>query len=296
MVRQFVRGYGILILSSMGLLTGFFLYQQYKQDVLAYSLDLVGDRLIAMAPDDTNKDAILSLYESFKQRVLAREVPPRQVEHVAANILNLGNSGATVTSEQAEAILEPPRQAVSYEDSAQVLQAVYHADPDHFEAVGRRIAFLCEFDKKIRTIVKNKLVQGGNLERRIHYECEDGLRLVVDTEINRMIPQDEFQQLAMNLQPLEKEKMVIWKENLAAELHKVRQRVKEEMQSLGELQEMDIPETPGEIKRLKVLKGLADYDFHFDEAAFEEALSRRLKKMEENLERLNALQDKKSKS
>jgi len=287
MVSQFVRGYGLLILCSLGILGGLLLYQTYKTDVLEYSLDVVGDRLISLAPDGANREAVVAMYDAFKERVLAREVSPEQVEHVAANILNLNNSGASVTPEQAEAMLELPSLATAARDSTTMLVAShYEGDPTHYEQLGQRLKSVVDFDIRIQDMIEADPARRTEIKKQMHYECDDGIRVAMDTQVTRIFPQGDFKVLEVELKQLEKEKRIVWKENLAEEMANVRRRVRRDLEAVADFKDIQLPEVVKELRKIKALKGLEGHDYHFDEAQIKDVIAKGMKELEKNLKQL----------
>jgi len=102
-----------------------FIDKESKQDVLEYSLGLLGQKLMAMMPDSSNTKPVQALYEDFVEKARKKEVPPEKIENVAATILNLSNIDTVVTPKEMEAIIkfslaEPIKIERVYPDSVSV--------------------------------------------------------------------------------------------------------------------------------------------------------------------------------
>ena len=287
MIRRFLRSYGLLIVCSLGILGGLLMYQNYKTDVLEYSLDTVGDRLLSLTPEGPSREAVVAMYSAFKERVLAREVSPDQVEHVAANILNLNNSGASVTPEQAEAMLDMPMLATTAQDSTSVrIASHYEGDPVHFVRLGERLRSVVDFDTHMRTMIDEDPEHRREMRRRMRYECEDGIRVAVDAQMAELIPENDFRVLRSELRLLEAGKMVVWKENLAEEMAEVRRRVRVDLDAISVLQDLPFPGFLKEIKQLKALKGLEGHNYHFDERKLKDVIAKSMRTMEKDLKQM----------
>lgn len=276
MLRQFVRGYGVLIACSLVLLAGLVIYQEFKQDVLAYSLELVGDKLVDMSPKQEDKAAIAAIYDTFKERVLAKEVPPAQVEHVAANVLNLNRNGAVLTPEQAAAMLEPPMLSIAASDAAPGPSELQPISPDSWQDVGERIKKACEFENRVQEIVRVSQAEGLALKEQIHYECKDGLRVAMDAKLGKLLAKE----LPDNLSALEKEAMVVWHERMEVSMKDMRQRIEENFQVLSEDLDDTEPDLKSQVEKLKALKMLSRFDYHFDEDELQSVAHRIKVKME----------------
>lgn len=106
------KEYGIIAVLIVIAVGGYLIVDRNKEDILAYSLDAIGTRLVALVDDDVSKRRIALAFDSFKRRVANDEVSSEQVELVAANILNLSTSGARITPEDAELILNLNEEAL----------------------------------------------------------------------------------------------------------------------------------------------------------------------------------------
>ncbi|MDW7682333.1 MAG: hypothetical protein SCK70_17345 [bacterium] len=66
-----------------------FLDKESQEIVLEHSLNMLGNKLLAMVPEGAEKGGVKQMYDNFVKQASAREVEPEQVEQVAASILNL---------------------------------------------------------------------------------------------------------------------------------------------------------------------------------------------------------------
>lgn len=111
-MKSIWKEYGLILLLIVVAVGGYLIVDRNKEDILAYSLDAIGTRLVSLVDDDVAKRRIALAFESFKSRVANDEVSQEQVELVAANILNLSTSGARITPEDAELILNLNEEAL----------------------------------------------------------------------------------------------------------------------------------------------------------------------------------------
>ncbi len=96
-------------------LSGYFLIGDRRGDIMDYTLDMLGTRLIELAASDGEKDEIARQFAEFSGRIERDEVSPEVVETVAANVLNLKARGAVVTPEDVELMLfQEPGSALPY--------------------------------------------------------------------------------------------------------------------------------------------------------------------------------------
>ena len=288
MLRQFVRGYGVLIACSLAILISLLFYQEYKQDVLAYSLDLVGDRLMDMSPKEEDRSTITAIYDAFKERVLAREVPPAQVEHVAANVLNLNRNGAVLTPEQAVAMLEPPLLTLAAYNA--LIEPAKAVDAGRWTALGDRIKEVCELEKKIEEIAQITHREEQFLKEQVYVECKDGLRVAVDIKLEPLFTE----QLSVDMPLLEKKTLVVWRDRLAESLHNMRQQMEKDIAMLADDVPIDEPALKSHLDKLKVLKELSRFDYHLDEIQTQSVARHIKKSAEKHRKRAEAVSDESS--
>ena len=122
----FVREYGLIVALIAVALTGYFLMGDRREDILDYTLDMIGTRLVALAAGDEDREEIEQQFARFAERVQREELPPESIETVAANVLNLRARGAVITPEDAELMLfSEPSDALPSPVSDEQLKGFY---------------------------------------------------------------------------------------------------------------------------------------------------------------------------
>lgn len=101
----FVKEYGLIAVLIVVALSGYFLIGDRRGDIMDYTLDMVGTRLIELAQGEDEKEEIARQFAAFSERVERDEVSPEMIETVAANVLNLRARGAVITPKEAELML-----------------------------------------------------------------------------------------------------------------------------------------------------------------------------------------------
>lgn len=286
MLRQFVRNYGIMMAGAFGILCGMLLYQHYKQDVLEYSLELVGNKLVGMAETE-DKSTVMALYDAFKGRVLANEVSTGEVEQVAANILNLHQGGTQVTSEQVKAMLDEPKMVLTTFGLPPPVEAVDPVIPDRRKELGENLKSLCEFDDQFQQTLQGLPEKDREFRKKVHYDGKNGLRLLVDVDLKQYFPRKEFTRVDKKLRTLHKDTIVVWSENLQDSLNVARTRIREQIAILSDSSWNPAASFGENLAQLKSLNQLANFDFHFDEARMKTLIEQRMKKLDEKLKKLD---------
>ena len=104
-MKKNMQEIAVYILLLVLVSTGFWLYRNHGQDVLSYSVDLLGKTLVSMARDEDERQKIEQLYARFTQDINDNKIQPERIEKVAASILNLSHNNAKLSQEQADLIL-----------------------------------------------------------------------------------------------------------------------------------------------------------------------------------------------
>ena len=245
-----------------------FLDKESKSNVLEYSLNLLGDKLMAMVPDGEDKAAVKSIYDKFVKQAEAKEVAPEQVEQVAANIFNLSNLDRKLTPEQVEAVMAyslempsildrpeekagelpstPQEKFVEPRKDARFSKKMVH---ENWMKLGQRIKELNEFDDEMK-----KAMRQDEREKQLllHYRIEPGLKVILDPEVRLKLEQMKNQQLAREMSKMEEKRLLEWRQNFQDEM----ENMKKELSKIQELPELEHLKNLDQFKELKALGSL----------------------------------------
>jgi len=198
-----------------------------KQSVLEESLDLLGDKLLAMVPAGNSKATLTEVYNNFKQKAIAGLVGEQEVEQVAANILNASNNETELTPRQAEAIIvgEPYMSMQSgnwtprtTDDTTWAIPpkppkgAPSSALPPDF---GERIIAMVHFNDQMAASFKRHNMKINRIGKHMRFRADKGLRIEMDSAIRDQLPAAEFEVLGKELVRMEN---LEWCDNLAEEI------------------------------------------------------------------------------
>ena len=198
------------IVISVAIYLTFYAEEEVKQSVLEYSLDLMGEKLLALVPDGTEKNKLTELYQDFKERATKGDVAPQQIESMAANILNTGNTETALTPQQAEGILRSamlaptPISELLYIElgSGEPPQLARAPKPERLQFVGKRVKTMFELNEKIYIVIKKNRVKYHEKARQIHYRVTNGLNIIMDVNLRSHLEEEEFKNLAEQLKAL----------------------------------------------------------------------------------------------
>lgn len=260
----------LVLIISAGFYWLIFMDRATKQDTLESAMGLLGDKLMAMIPDSTEKKPVQALYDSFSQRAVQREMPPEQIEYVAASILNLSNTETMLTPEQVKTILNipffsPVKLEREANDSIEVeiekkkfIQSGPERPipPERWEALGERIKSLNEFNAHMQKTMKEVTDQHQKVHRQIRYRVDKELKIAMDADLKTKFHHKKFRHLAKEIRRMEREHMLEWRENFQDELKQEMEQMKKELESLKELKKLKQLEHMQGLEALKSLESL----------------------------------------
>ena len=220
---------------------------------LTHAMELLGDKLLAMVPEGPEKEKLAEYYVEFLESVKKREVEPVRVERVAAGILNASNTRETLTADQAEAVI---RFAIYVPGvgSADVLSRLSEltraGEPDDWDALVVRVNSVCEVNESMQELSREfKLL---HQRQPMMFQVDEGLKIVVDSKIRVKLSRAELKSLAQEMERLEKEKILFWKEDFEKELDEQLSQHKRELARVR--QEMEKLHFFDESHKMKVLR------------------------------------------
>lgn len=248
-----------------------FVDKESKQDVLEYSLGLLGEKLMAMVPEGEEKAPVRTLYDNFIEQAKQQEVSPEKIESVAATILNMSNMDTVVTAKEAEALLK-----LSLADPVRIERVVPESvvigkrertprfvavtpppppppkkrSPEEWRIAAERIKSAYEFNTEYQQAMKHYNEKLADQQVQMQFEFENGLKIAIDENLKQDFDRKRFEKLQQELKKMEKERIIIWRENFQEEMQKKREKIKIELESLHKLKELE------KLESLKGLEGL----------------------------------------
>ena len=263
-MKRFFREYGlVVVLIALGMVG----YAIFRENKLDGSLSEIRARLVEMI-DESSREAVARHFDRFQEKVLAHEVPPEEVENIAANVLNLSNSGSTLTPEQATLMLDMASSAVEVTllpspadtDATPPLAAVAPrppappppVEPVALDALGERLESMLDFDGEVRRVMDARRVDRRELARHVRYRFDEGLHIDIDVDMDEAMKQ----QLAQQVEQLEKRKMIVWKQNMDEEMRAERARARRDLRTVTALRRRPPPDARVAVQHLEALKHL----------------------------------------
>lgn len=258
-----------------------------QQDVLQYSLNLLGDKLLAMVPDKEDQESVKKQYDEFVAKATNKELSPEQIETVAASIINVSNSEKELSGKEAYEVIKVTE--TTEPDSVSEVETIEpshphsgikrpprplkpprwkHYEPEDWEDLGERLSSIYNINENIQRIVHESMNIDSQRTAEINYQIDTGLKVAMDEKVRHKLEGKEYRLLAKELGKLEKEKMLIWRENMQAGMEGLRigleslEHLKElrHLEGLESLHSLQGLEALGAISSLEVLKNIPGID------------------------------------
>ena len=246
-----------------------FMDKQSKTDALDYTLGLLGDKLVAMIPNESGRKSVQEKFGDFVKQAKEQKVSPEQVEHVAANILNLSNAETELTSEQAEAVMDLSLATplITSQGDCEIEVPSPPPPPEKWQNLEKRIQYVYEFNDKMREVIKKDSKKNSKLAEQYHIQVQNGLIMAMHENMKVKFSDMEVDKLQDELKQLENDQIIIWNKEQKNEYSDKIKRDKQQKNytvALKKLQEANI-NTEVIIKSIKILENLPTFStINFD--------------------------------
>ncbi len=224
---------GVLLLSAAIL---YFLIQdkQTQEDVLQASLSMFGERLLAMIPQQSEKDSVQQKYDEFMRKAEEQEVDPEKIEIVAAEILTASTTDEPLPAEDAIALLDYALGTSSTTDSLamgitmmpEVPVPIDDMDPilppppprpKAYVELGKTLKELNEF-----TIVLEKAMQEDSATIKMFaIQVDSGIKIVLDDAMKEKFLEKKSLELEQKLKEVERMQLLRYRRDLDREVREM---------------------------------------------------------------------------
>ncbi len=264
---RFLREYGILVVAIAVAMAGFVYYTNHKEDVLAYTLDVLGERLMEMVDDADTKDVIAKRFADIRNRILDKQVDPADVEILAANVLNLSASGTKLTANEAELMLDLdmwPEGSSEIDDQTLVdIEFLIRPEPpvpavpikmdeERFDELGAKLDQILRTESELWAMAEGVVVQAPS-EPFMVFSADDGLHVAVDSMILARI---DVKKRWTGKTDGTREKALVERRDLMVDRKAARAKAWTDMERMRENEKEIVESRRGYVHALRVVKGL----------------------------------------
>jgi len=230
----------------------YFAVSRFSETGIADYLEVIGNNLVDMIPEDKDKEKVAELYDEFVDQVENKKVSPNEVEEVAANLINLSMSDTVISTAKAEAAIKiltiTPEEAGYIQLEKESLDSLPPASgqlglrEQRWIAIEDRLKAIVELDIEMKN--KSKFLEQTNetLSKQLKFRVTKDLDVVIDSEVKPDPNKDiDLDKLDIKLRQLEKKKIILWEAALKEELELQKSEIKNELKNM-EIEMQELPE------------------------------------------------------
>jgi len=217
----------LIFLIAVGM---YWIMEQLQKDYLPQYIGLLGEKLISMVNESSDKYALSKEIEQLKTRVEKNEVSPEQVEKMAADIFNLNYFSDSLTlAEASELILTPEPEYIE----------VREPNDPKWREVERKLENLYRFEQR-------KLTLGRDLK----FQVDRDLNILIDDTVRQNIIAGNDEHLVVELENLKNNEALIFLETLDSSMVPMN----EQIVRIRTNERLPDPEKVREIRSVLVIK------------------------------------------
>lgn len=250
-MKSSIREYGVILALIVVSVTGYLFFTQNKEDILAYSLEMLGTKLVALIDDETAKQRVAEAFSRFQEQVLNQEVSAEQVEMVAANVLNLTNSGTRLSPEEAELVLAMKPESFTMKlpspdpnFSGSLEPQIEIKSPPQPPSAASRTVQLAQLGENLEVMFEFSSAvedQSKGATRFIRFDSDaNGIHVVVDPELEKHFQSGRLKPVT---EELDRKKLVRWQKELEKDVSRRAKLFESEAKKLATVQEGAVQST-----------------------------------------------------
>lgn len=209
-MAQKKRDFGLIL--SLGLIiavASYWFVKEMPMDGVEHYVDLLGDKLMALIPEEQEKQELAAIYDDFKTRVKEKKIRPENVEQVASAIINLSNASDSLTLSEAEALIQIAIREVPVDGYGLIHVPEVEATPEEWEELSDRLSSVYQLEEQL----KNHIIIAPETPMP-HYRVDKKLNIIIDSRVKADLKREEL------LKKFEEEERVFWKDSVAEKLEK----------------------------------------------------------------------------
>ncbi|GEM_PF-3354331 len=211
-MRNFWREYGLIAFLIVIAMAGYLFYYQARGDVLATSLNMVGDRLITMV---LGGERASGLIDQFKTNWLGQDDHARPSDFTPAEADTPVTDEALTTNGGIGSPPPPP-----HSSAAATPAPTTPPEPTASPLASAGAGDMSVFAEEIRRVFPDDPELRQKLSEHVHLSFEDGLRITIDPEAKQLMREEDRKQFFAAIRKLERQKRALWAETLARVIRK----------------------------------------------------------------------------
>jgi hypothetical protein len=223
-MAQKKRDFGLII--SLGIIiavASYWFVKEVPMDGVEHYVDLLGDKLVALIPEEKEKQEMAAIYDEFKTKVKEKKISPENVEHIASAIINLSNNGDSLSLSDAEALIQIAISGATVDSFDLIHVPDIEATPEEWEELNDRLSSVYRVEEQLRGHV---IISPETPKPQ--YRVDEKLNIIID---RRVKTDKKMEQL---LEELEEDERVFWKDSVAEKMEKELQSLEIKLQTFSD--------------------------------------------------------------
>ena len=196
-IRDLGFSFTLLFLIAVGI---YWIMDQLQKDYLDQYISILGDKLVTLVPESSEKRALNDLFDQFRTKVENKEVSPQQVEQIAAEIFNLSNLSDSISLAEAEELIRLPE--------VPLIEEIPSPESKEWRDLESRLENIYKFEQRVR------------LMPEVRFQVDDKLNILVDKKVQYTLEEAKNTQIIIELENLKNNDAVIWMKSLDSSLAK----------------------------------------------------------------------------
>ena len=218
------RDFGLIL--SLGLIIAigsYWFVKEMPMDGIEHYIDLLGDKLMALIPEEQEKQELVAIYDDFKTKVREKKISPENVEQIASAIINLSIASDSLTLSEAEALIQIAIREVNVDGNGLIHVPEVEATPEEWEDLSDRLSSVYQLEEQL----KDHVIVAPETPMP-HYRVDKKLNIIIDSRVKADLKRENL------LKKFEEEEHVFWKDSVAENMEKDLQKLEVELRALSE--------------------------------------------------------------
>jgi hypothetical protein len=223
-MAQKKRDFGLIL--SLGLIiavASYWFVKEVPMDGVEHYVDLLGDKLMALIPEEQEKQEMAAIYDEFKTKVKEKKISPENVEQVASAIINLSNTGDFLSLSDAEALIQIAISSVPVDSFDIIHVPDIEATPEEWEDLEDRLGSVHRIEKELQ----NHIIFTPETPMP-RYRVDEKLNIIIDRRVKVDLKKEQF------LKELEEDERVFWTDSMAENMEKELQSLEIKLEAFSE--------------------------------------------------------------
>lgn len=223
------RDFGLIL--SLGLIivvASYWFVKEVPMDGVEHYVDLLGKKLVALIPEEHEKQEMAAIIDEFKIKVKEKSISPENVEQIASTIINLSNAGDSLSLSDAEALIQIAIRGVPADSFDLIHVPDVEATTEEWKDLNDRLSSVHRIEEQLKHYVI--VAPESSMPQ---YRVDEKLNFIIDSRVKADLKKEQF------LKELEEDGRVFWKDSVAENLEKELYILEVKLQALSEDMEIE---------------------------------------------------------